>query len=387
MPTLLNIFGSFADLLQISDSKTPEIFETVKTFYINNSITLNILIFSLVPLFYVLKQNQVITKNYCKRLHYTLLFKIYSPFTLFQLIKNLHILEHIMIKHKKIIQEAFNADISLVPEITKLENEINSLNHQIFNEENKIKQEEFKELYNDLIVEVEKLKLEKIQIFEESHNDTILEMIKDILLLYKTIVNLIAPDVSINIKRFDKSNNNNLETYIRIPSKYEILRTEDDMNYARKNQETFKIKHESLENLKNYSDFSVNTAYNYVCNFQQNERFWICNNLKKAEEEKIYYSSSKNYSKYYDSLAIFLISDKINNEHSSTLKDSAIGLLIFDSKITHAFHHKYIKELGGYLTHKLYTFLDNQNIYLGSNNIQKSSFKRNNNNKFKKKKN
>lgn len=97
-----------------------------------------------------------------------------------------------MIKHKKIIQEAFNADISLVQEITKLENEINSLNHQIFNEENKIKQEEFKELYNDLIVEVEKLKLEKIQIFEESHNDTILEMIKDILLLYKTIVNLIA---------------------------------------------------------------------------------------------------------------------------------------------------------------------------------------------------
>ena len=39
-----------------------------------------------------------------------------------------------------------------------------------------------------------------------------LEMIKDILLLYKSIVNLIAPDVSINIKRFVKSNNNNLET-------------------------------------------------------------------------------------------------------------------------------------------------------------------------------
>lgn len=274
---------------------------------VNENLFLYSLIFFLILYlltFFIIicRRYKVISSNCCKKLNIFRLIKIFNITKSFKLVKLLHELEHIFIEHEKIykINNCYNSNL-----------ETNSL--------------------------------------------------KEILDKYKEIFDLFSHDVSINIKIFFEKDK--LKTFIRVPSEYEIKKQDLHELQERNRTEEFKIENitivkqiEKIEISQKYNQnrkYSINSAYNNVVFEQNNERYWICNNLKKATKNKLFISSSKNYSNYYNSLAVFLISDKVDKIETGHMK----GLLIIDSYSKGNFENSYIKQLGGYLAHKLYNFI------------------------------
>ena len=149
-----------------------------------------------------------------------------------------------------------------------------------------------------------------------------------------------------------------LVTDRRIPSKSEMLKFRNEELRARVTSEQFKLvdilDSTALEDCaKSNKKYSYNLAYNYVF-FNKAQRYWICNNLAKAVNKKEFFSSSKDYNKYYNSLALFLLSSKQINEN---VNDNVIGLFIIDSIKKQVFEKIIIGRVGGYLAHRLFEFI------------------------------
>ncbi len=305
------IIGLVSDLTSLGFENPKTHFEHFIKFIFENILYL--FLFSM--FIWKLRIERVLTTNPCKRIGLIIFFKNLAPYKALKLIFELHQLEHKMISKSKILKENYK-----------------------FNKDNAY--------------------------FAETENKLLKDILTNILEDYQKIFNLVSRNVSVNFKRF--IDDSTLETFVRIPSRKEILNASlenEQAEKARTLKELFKVSNETnIENLKFTSkeekNFSVNSAYNNVL-YKEN-KYWICNNLKKATEKGTFFSTSKNYVAYYNSLVVFAVCDKVIT--GKDIKDLTMGLLIFDSN-SNSFEHKITKELGGYLTHKLYNFLYNENIH------------------------
>lgn len=97
-----------------------------------------------------------------------------------------------------------------------------------------------------------------------------------------------------------------------------------------------------------------NSAYDFVCQPSESQnRFYVCNNLRRARTKKSYFSNSAGWEKYYNSIAVFLIYPHSNITDLGEAVTPPSGLLIIDSRSTGMFDKRAIRDVGGYLAHKL----------------------------------
>jgi V8-like Glu-specific endopeptidase len=189
--------------------------------------------------------------------------------------------------------------------------------------------------------------------------------VQELLVNFKKVFDIVAGDVAIHIKQIEKVENN--QAYCKAISRVPSIREKDFDVKRGSDIEEFviskKFKNSDLKREQDYFDsknnttekkLKVNSAYNHVLHVRSN--YWICNDLETATKQNKYYSSSQNYTSYYKSLAIFVIADKDIEDNLIPLNNIK-GLLIIDSLDKGAFDKPFIKEVGGYLTHKLNRFL------------------------------
>jgi len=196
-----------------------------------------------------------------------------------------------------------------------------------------------------------------------------------ILSKFRDIVNLITgSDVSIHIKLFesngithqstDKREGFYLKAFERIPSKKELKLRENNELECRTNKKTFitykweddfikKYSVKTNENSLAKSNLYINSAYSFVLG--KNAHYWVSNNLNKDNEKGLYYSNNPDEKKYYNSLGVFLIGPHIRDGEVS--ERSAAGLLIIDSYHTNIFDLPFLRQVVGYITHRLYFYL------------------------------
>ena len=206
-------------------------------------------------------------------------------------------------------------------------------------------------LHNDFehtIIEEENNLLKSLAYPDIPYHET---AILHILVAIKKIIDLLAGDVAVHIKMPKIQTNLGkpvFETLIRLPSAREskgIPRREDS--------ELFLIsKINNIPKLQSEEKYKVNSAYNEACFSSYN--YWICNNLPLAKENEKYYSSSVGYETFYNSLVVF----PIHNKTTSSNIDNIKGLLIIDSIDVNCFQTEYIREIGGYITHRVNRFLN-----------------------------
>lgn len=204
-------------------------------------------------------------------------------------------------------------------------------------------------------------------VFNDSVRNDLCEFLKEC----KYIIDKICgEDVAVHVKLFKHRLQTNVEclplrkavlrTILRIPSKREILLLNKSELTERRNEEEFGIlkgKQGFPEEMFNKSDKLKSTrkkvcsAYNYV--FSKSEHYFICNNLSRAEKKKKYFSTSENYNRYYNSLAVFLINSNLN-EGQPVDHDPIFGILVIDCFKSGTFDKDYLKILGGYMAHRLF---------------------------------
>lgn len=175
---------------------------------------------------------------------------------------------------------------------------------------------------------------------------------------------------SINIKLFERLDNHasgssNLDeavlvTYERFPSIDEKKSFQSDKP-GRKNNEKFLVEAWSNDNveeiykncLKARDGFRKNYAYDFVLG--PSKHYWLSNNLKKDDKRKCFFSSSKNYDQFYNSLAVFLISPPLDHSLKPS-KEETFGLLIFDTIHSNVFDKELSRQLLGYFAHRFYEY-------------------------------
>lgn len=198
-------------------------------------------------------------------------------------------------------------------------------------------------------------------------SDEVSKLIDSILQEYQHCLHsLTGVDFSLNIKLFkeDKQKGNYIAyTYRRFPGTLELKgHEEQEIRYRYDNEEflvcTCKQKdiYKLYDSIKDYiddgSEYKRNLAYDYALNSQ--EHFWMSNDLKKDNNAKQFISSSNDYSLFYNSLAVFLISPPMRTRSD---KKNIAGLFIVDSIKTNVFISKESKMLIGLLSHMLYEII------------------------------
>jgi len=175
--------------------------------------------------------------------------------------------------------------------------------------------------------------------------------LKNLLKKYKKLFDILSGDVSVHIKLAEDIGNNH--TLLASISRVQSTK-EKNNGWKRLSNESFILSQEfDIDKLKlkaNDLEYRVNSAYNH--SLINPAKYWICNNLPKAVKMNRYYSTSKKYTKYYKSLAVFPIFDK-NTDDTNTDVQNFKGLLIVDSPDTGAFDKEHVKIIGGYLAHRL----------------------------------
>lgn len=191
--------------------------------------------------------------------------------------------------------------------------------------------------------------------------------IRQILVRFKRVFDIVAGDVSIHIKLIERYDPKQRKAFSQTISRVSSTREEDydiprqskeefvisneiDIKELERKQKFYNARNETLDTSSNKKPQKVNSAYNQV--IYGTSKYWLCNDLDFATKQNKYFSSSSNYQKYYNSLVIFVIADK-DMENNPIPIDKIKGLLIVDSKDKGSFNKDYIKEIGGYLTHKL----------------------------------
>ena len=212
-------------------------------------------------------------------------------------------------------------------------------------------QEKFEHIIESLHKNVEHniIKLE----FELNRNNPenlidmyITQAIKEILFEIKEIYSYISGDVSVHIKLKETINDKSfLRTLYREPSNRDQGTGEFFEIFNHSNipiLRNTKLKHTVINN----TQVRVNSAYNEVLNNPTTS--WLCNDLIKAKEENLYYSTSFDWEAHYSSLAIFPIANKFAYIDE---KKNMKGLLIIDSKNTECFRPETTNQIGGLLAH------------------------------------
>lgn len=264
--------------------------------------------------------------------------------------------------------------------IPNLDNDMNILNHENINRDEYIHIDEM----NDLFIEFFKsyYSLEREIVKELKHKniskDKDLEIIYAIINKMLDLVNDFYPNTSINIKLFthmcnncnepvhsDNNECNHCKDEIAKDKKYLYTALRDTNNYKdeqRRNNEIYIIsdsidldelkKEETTLNLSNENtkvDYAVNNIFNKLMLGMYQSKYYICSNLNYAKKNNEYYSTSRDYLEYYNSIAIFLIDNPTPNGGVT----SPSGVLIFDNKDIEIFEDGFIKEIGGYFSLRL----------------------------------
>lgn len=193
--------------------------------------------------------------------------------------------------------------------------------------------------------------------------------IKGLLENFKEVFDVICGDISIHLKLIEEKTDDNKKIYFQTIVRQASIR-EEKTDYIRtirgelfevSNKFDFNELEKVQKKLNNIKDniTRVNYAYNQVV-FGYS-KYWVCNNLRASVKNKEYFSGSKDYPSYYNSLAIFVVCEKEDDEYNIDIENNSIsnikGLLIIDSIDSGCFEKKLIKEVGGYIAHKLDRFL------------------------------
>jgi predicted amidohydrolase len=183
--------------------------------------------------------------------------------------------------------------------------------------------------------------------------DSLLQGIKEFLDIY-------FQDVAVNIKMvsFDDNENYFLSTIARAKSDKEKKldeRTRDEIFNMDKYTNINELKSKFPKEKTRTNTQSVNSAYLNVIHYETDKE-WICNDLKFAESVDYFYSNSFQYHKYYNSLAVFPIVDK-HFDDTIGLEKIFRGILIFDTLEKNGFEPTIIKNIGGYLAHRINSLL------------------------------
>lgn len=211
-------------------------------------------------------------------------------------------------------------------------------------------------------------------IYEREYNKSLVQIMWD---TKKELDRFYGIDCSLNIKLFrdEKGDGlayfvhpekNYLKTFLRVKSHREVKLEKDKRHEftEREGGEKFKIllgeawqPEELALNFQKNDRIDmprVNSGYNYV--FQGNDHFFLDNDLPAAERTKRYYSTSNNYMRFYQSVAIFLISGHQKSGVRAT--DTIYGLLVIDSFKKNVFHAPSTRLVGGYVAHRLKEVFD-----------------------------
>lgn len=187
-------------------------------------------------------------------------------------------------------------------------------------------------------------------------------------------------DFSLNIKLFQRTdynadgyvnyNNLTLSTYLRVISKKELIRIENNTIHNRESKELFFVEDwkknqgdnlfVNLSTYKSPEGYKRNLAYDYVLG--PTTHYWLSNNLERDLKNKCFYSTSANWDQYYNSLAVFLISPPFDpGEYIE--KKQALGIIIADSLEKNVFERRFFKFLMGYFAHQFYDYLKSYSIF------------------------
>lgn len=183
---------------------------------------------------------------------------------------------------------------------------------------------------------------------------------------------LLVDDVSVHVKLFQwKKENKGKIAMGRVPVKA-FARRYDWKKMVRLNEEKFWVKCATQKDwygyvndlIKKEPDYKSitsenknrkrsNSAYDFVCQpSEPQERFYVCNNLRRAQTKKSYFSNSAGWENHYNSIAVFLIYPHSNVTDLNDATNTPSGLLIIDSRSTGMFDKRAMRDVGGYLAHK-----------------------------------
>lgn len=167
-----------------------------------------------------------------------------------------------------------------------------------------------------------------------------------------------------------------LQTLERVASNKEVQTSKKNNNGRERTfEEKFylgKIRYKKESNIKDWINdeiihqdkvlkregqkYKINSAYNYVLG--NDKSYFISNNLDKDTKEGIYYSSSSDYLKFYNSLAIVRIGPYFNKRIPNDPLNTTNGLLIIDSLETGIFDYAFTRQLLGYYAHRLHPVVE-----------------------------
>lgn len=104
-------------------------------------------------------------------------------------------------------------------------------------------------------------------------------------------------------------------------------------------------------------DLHYHSGFNKVLHLHRHN--WVSNKLHKQEEKGEFFTNSRYYkSKYYDSMAVFVVSGQAPAADSLTEMD-VFGLLVVDSVKSNCFESRLAPIIGKYLASRIHHFIRN----------------------------
>lgn len=145
-----------------------------------------------------------------------------------------------------------------------------------------------------------------------------------------------------------------LQTYLLVPSEseHEYINRKVLSNYLIKKSDSEDVSDYVRDIKKGNSKLPQNSAFNYVLSSSKN--YWMSNDLTIDEEKELFASTSCNYRKYYNSMAVFAICPpRPDGENNVPIR----GVLTFDTTEKGTLSEKECKFMMGYFAHCLYEIL------------------------------
>ncbi|CAA6813446.1 MAG: Unknown protein [uncultured Campylobacterales bacterium] len=212
-------------------------------------------------------------------------------------------------------------------------------------------------IYNELIA------IQSVKSIKEK-NKNLGKSLTLILVEFNKVINEISEDTVINFKLINREktsryipNNSLIITTAGSASESYIHDFGDPVfssNYTLVSDNCESDFESHINHLKGRVDKNLyNSAINYVL-FRDKKSYWISNNTQKAELDGVYYNSNDD-TKHYLSTAVFSVSKYVPNSNKA---EFSYGVLVLNNRSKGAFYTPYIREVGGFMAHRLNDFME-----------------------------
>ncbi|MGJ8639280.1 MAG: hypothetical protein ACSHYA_07785 [Opitutaceae bacterium] len=195
----------------------------------------------------------------------------------------------------------------------------------------------------------------------------------------KAVDDLTGADVAVHIKMFTHDKDTKKEVHVKDThlATYTRVLSNDEKHHARyrsneENFEHFAGTNKDIDYFKAHASeyesngFKFNWAYHFVTG---KCHFWLNNDLDTAKNNDTFFSNSSDYTNFYNSLGVFLISDNLPNEPVHDLEHRNLrGLLIIDSLEKGRFDMRLLPQIIGYFAHRIHGFLSYSEFLMEQNN-------------------